>query len=340
MSTRRPPSRLVLVLWACTVLLALPGGPAWGHEVRPAYLEIVPAGEGWRVRWRQPVTGDAALALRPVLSGGWLDAPATDVARTPGHLVREWAVPANAAPLPGQQLTIEGLERTITDTLVRVQLHDGTVVTRLLKPEAPSMRIAGGAPGTPAVAAYFQLGVEHILWGIDHLLFVLGLLLLVRGRALLLATLTAFTAAHSVTLGLAALGLVQVPVPLVEATIALSILFVAVEAVKLRRGQPGLSSRRPWAVAAAFGLLHGLGFASALAEVGLPRDAALPALLLFNLGVEAGQLAFVAAVLALAGLLRRCAVTAAGRARWVAPYAIGTLAGFWFVERSLEVFNA
>ncbi len=326
--------------WRClrAVLLLLFASTAGAHEIRPAYLEVMPTQSGWQVLWKQPVVGDTAVALQPVFSGGWLDNSPVELSRTPTHLVKQWRVAAGQTALEGQTITITGLERTITDTLVRIRLSDGSDITRLLKPDAPSMLVEAGR-GAPAVAAYLVLGIEHILLGIDHLLFVLGLLLLVRKRARLLWTLTAFTLAHSITLALSALQIVQVSVPLIEAAIALSILFVAVEVVNLWRGDAGLASRWPWGVAFAFGLLHGFGFASALGEVGLPKDAVLPALLLFNLGVEIGQLAFVAAVLALYSALRRIVPGLLERGRWLAPYAIGGLAGFWCIERSVAAFT-
>ena len=322
--------------WLLGAALALLAQVVAAHEVRPAYLEITPEGVGWKVLWKQPLAGDVALDLQPVFSGGWLQTAPVELSRTPTHLVKRWRVPAEAAVLPGQTITIAGLEQTITDTLVRIRLADGTEITRLLKPMAPSMQVEA-ARGVPEVTAYLVLGIQHILLGVDHLLFVLGLLLLVQGRARLVWTLTAFTLAHSLTLALSALQVVRVPVPLVEAAIALSIVFVAVEVVHLWRGWPGLSSRWPWAVAFAFGLLHGFGFAGALGDIGLPQGAVLPALLLFNAGVEVGQLLFVAALLAVYFVLRRSSAASLGRLNWFAPYAIGGLASFWFIERSITV---
>jgi hypothetical protein len=181
---------------------------------------------------------------------------------------------------------------------------------------------------------YLGLGIEHILLGIDHLLFVLGLLLIVRGAWMLIKTITAFTLAHSITLALATLGFVEVPSPPVDAAIALSIMFLAAEILRARQGRPGLAARAPWVVAFAFGLLHGLGFAGALSQLGLPPREIPLALLFFNVGVEIGQLMFVAAFLGLAWALRQL------RVRWPHPaallpgYAIGTLAAFWFIERT------
>jgi hydrogenase/urease accessory protein HupE len=326
--------------WRClwVVLLIMFAGTAGAHEIRPAYLEVMPSQSGWQVLWKQPVVGDTAVALQPVFSGGWLDNSPAELSRMPTHLVKQWRVTAAQAPLEGQTITIVGLERTITDTLVHIRLSDGNDITRLLTPDKPSMLVETGR-GPPALAAYLVMGMKHTLLGFDHLLFVLGLLLLVRKRSRLLWTLTAFTLAHSITLALSALQIVQVSVTLIEAAIALSILFVAVEVVNLWRGEAGLASRWPWGVAFAFGLLHGFGFASAFGEVGLPKAAVLPALLLFNLGVEIGQLAFVAAVLSVYSALRRRSPALLERGCWLAPYAIGGLAGCWCIERIIVAFT-
>ncbi len=178
-----------------------------------------------------------------------------------------------------------------------------------------------------------MLGVEHILGGVDHLLFVLALLLIVRGGRRILFTITAFTAAHSITLVAATLGWVRVPGPPVEAMIALSIVFVAAEIIHGLRGRLGLTARAPWVVAFSFGLLHGFGFAGALAEVGLPQQAIPVALLTFNIGVEIGQLIFVALVLAVRAFIARLALPSAAWLPYAVPYAIGSVAMFWVIER-------
>jgi hydrogenase/urease accessory protein HupE len=228
-----------------------------------------------------------------------------------------------------------GLQLTITDVLVRLQMRDGTVSTTLVRPSRPWIEIAA-TPGLLAVTgAYVSHGIEHIFFGFDHLLFVLALILIVRDVRMLLLTVTAFTVAHSITLSLAVLGVVHIPGPPVEACIALSILLVASEIVRLQHGAPTLTATRPWVVAFAFGLLHGLGFASALIDIGLPeRDIPL-ALFSFNLGVELGQLAFIAVVLAVMrfSLLLPLPIPDGPRLRTAASYAIGSVAAFWFIER-------
>jgi HupE / UreJ protein len=201
--------------------------------------------------------------------------------------------------------------------------------------EVPLAALQAGSGSLSDMARrYVALGIEHILLGVDHLLFVFGLLLIVRGRWMLVKTITAFTLAHSVTLALATLGIVAVPARPVDAAIALSIVFLAAEILHIRQGRPGLAARKPWLVAFAFGLLHGLGFAGALTQLGLPQSEIPLALLFFNVGVEIGQLMFVATLLALAWALRQLQVR---WPRWAEPlpaYAIGTVAGFWFIERT------
>lgn len=245
--------------------------------------------------------------------------------------------------LAGQTIAIEGLSRTSTDVLVRIEILGGATQTERLSPTKATFVIQA-VPGSLEVAAtYLRFGIEHILFGFDHLLFVLALVILVRGWRRVALTVTAFTGAHSITLVAATLGLVNLPGPPVEAAIALSIVLIAVEILNVRRGMPSLTARWPWFVAFCFGLLHGLGFAGALAEVGLPHHAIAIALLFFNLGVEVGQLAFVTAVLAAGALFRRAIalrIEPAGVRRMVnwldvtVAYAIGALAAYWLIERT------
>jgi hydrogenase/urease accessory protein HupE len=253
-----------------------------------------------------------------------------------GAEIKRWKISTGPRGLDGWEVTVHGLQSTMTDVLVRIALADGRVVSRLLRPDAPSFVFGQEAAGPPA-GGYFVLGVEHILFGIDHLLFVLALVLIVRGVGLLVKTITAFTIAHSITLALATLGFAKVPSGPVEAIIALSIVFVAAEIVRSHRGQRGLTAQAPWLVAGLFGLLHGFGFAGALAEVGLPQNDIPLALLFFNLGVEAGQLAFVGAVLAVIAVGQRIHLPAPPWAKLATPYAIGSVAMFWVIQR-LSIF--
>jgi len=251
-------------------------------------------------------------------------------------LTERWAV-RRTGGMTGSTIHIAGLSATMTDVLVRVERLDGTTQVTRLTPSAPSFVVEAAPRAMQVAATYLKLGVEHILGGIDHLLFVLALLILVKGRRRLIWTVTAFTVAHSLTLAAATLGFVHVPGPPVEAAIALSIVFVAAEIIRSRQGEAGLTERYPWVVAFTFGLLHGLGFASALNQIGLPQSAIPVALLFFNVGVEIGQLLFIAAVLIVVALarqvIRRVPVTGPAWAWRVPPYAIGSVAAFWVIQR-------
>jgi hydrogenase/urease accessory protein HupE len=334
--------RWILLLILFAQAFAAPAASA--HEVRPAFLQIVETSPSrFTVTWKQPVAGELALRLAPDLSNGWLREPPQDEFTTAAFRIRTWRVAAGAAdPLAGQTLRVAGLERSITDVLVSVERADGRRFETILKPDHPSAEISFARTAGLAVAAYFRLGVEHILTGIDHLMFVLGLLLLVGIRWRLIKAITAFTVAHSLTLAASALGLVAPPAAVIEALVALSIVFVAVELANSWRGHSGLTARHPWLIAFTFGLLHGFAFAGALAEVGLPKDAIPQALLLFNLGVEAGQLLFVAAavlvILALRPIRARLPRALAELAPRLPPYAIGAFAAFWFLERTAAAF--
>ena len=317
------------------LVLAFAGisGVATAHEVRPAYLELreSPAGE-LDVLWKTPMVGEMRLALAPVLSGASEELTPMATRHTGSAAVQTWKLRL-LEPLRGRTLHVDGLTSTMTDALVRIEYADGSTWVARLTPQAPELTIPE-EPGSGAVAAtYLGLGVEHILLGIDHLLFVLALLLIARGTKRLVLTVTAFTVAHSITLALATLGFVQMPSSPVEAVIALSIVFVAAEVIHARRGIEGLTARAPWIVAFTFGLLHGFGFAGALAEIGLPQGQIPLALFFFNVGVEVGQLLFVAAVLAVIALVRRVRLDLPRWTELVTPYAIGSVAMFWVIQR-------
>ena len=309
------------------------GGHTFAHEVRPAYLELREMAPGnFDVLFKTPMRGDARLALDVSFSGRVEQTSPVASRVSDSAMIQTWRLSA-IEPLAGQEVGINGLSSTMTDALVRVQFADGREWIERLTPGAPRAFIPAGQSGWSVAAAYLQLGVEHILLGIDHLLFVLALILLSSNTRQLVLAITAFTVAHSVTLAAATLGLVNVPPPPVEAAIALSIAFVALEIVRAREGEPGIAARAPWVVAFAFGLLHGFGFAGALSEVGLPAGHIPAALLFFNFGVEIGQLLFIAMVLSLTALFR---LARNPLPRWatVAPaYLIGSLAMFWVIER-------
>ncbi len=329
----RCPQRAVL-LWLALFLQPV----AQAHEVRPAYLELKETAPGqFSVLWRTPVLSGMRLPVVLKLPDEARNLQDPVVQELTDSLIERRWVEAGPNGFAGKRIEFPGLQLTITDVLVRFEMLDGTKGATIVRPSQPRIEMAAMRTRWNVAGTYLRLGIEHIWGGIDHLLFVLALLLLVRGWGRVVATITAFTVAHSLTLAAATLGFVHVPQKPVEATIALSIVCVAAEIVHGRQGKAGLTARRPWLIAFAFGLLHGLGFAGALNEVGLPQNAIPVALLFFNLGVEVGQLLFIAAVLMVVGLgrklARRFAVSSPAWAWRVPPYAIGGVAAFWLIQR-------
>ena len=318
-------------LWFLLAVLVCTG-TALAHEMRPAYLDVVEESSGnYAVVWKVPSQGEMSLSMTPVFPAGCEQIRPARVVQSGGSVVQHLSVSCPSS-LIGASILIDGLSATMTDVIVRFEHADGVQQTVLLKPSDPSFTVSESPTWRDVAASYMGLGVEHILFGIDHLLFVFALLLLVRGGWLLVKTITAFTIAHSITLAAATLDLVQVPQAPVEAVIALSILFLAVELAKRHEGKPGLTETYPWIVAFTFGLLHGFGFAGALGDIGLPQDEIPLALLFFNVGVEAGQLAFIGGVVLLGFLVRR--VTDFPQwATQVAAYSVGSLAAYWLVQR-------
>src|SRR3979411_1405182 len=330
------------------MLLALLVQPAVSDEIRPGYLEMRQTSPvTYNLLFKIPARGeDLRLAIYVKLPEGTQDVGLPRASFSDGAYVERRSIRRDGG-LAGQAVSIVGLSATSTDVLVRIESLEGAIQTERLSPTKTSFVIQA-VPGSGEVAAtYLRLGVEHILFGFDHLLFVLALVIRVRGWGRVAITVTAFTIAHSITLAAATLGFVKVPGPLIEAAIALSIMLVAVEILNARHGKPSLTARLPWLVAFSFGLLHGFGFAGALAEVGLPQHAIPVALLFFNLGVEVGQLAFVASVLQVGGLFRTALALrlkpaliqrAVNRLDVIAAYAIGTVAAFWLIERTSAFF--
>jgi hydrogenase/urease accessory protein HupE len=307
---------------------------ASAHEIRPAYLELRQTGaDTYDVLWKVPARGDnMRLGIYVEFPSGTTNVTTPRTLFANDASTERWIV-KRAGGLTGDKIYVTGLEATMTDVLVRVEnLDDTTQVTRVT-PSSPSFVVAATPSALEVTRTYLVLGVEHILFGIDHLLFVLALLILVKGWRKLVGTITAFTIAHSITLAAATLGFVHVPGKPVEATIALSIVFVACEIVHRCQGRSGLTETWPWVIAFSFGLLHGLGFASALREVGLPQNAIPLALLFFNIGVEVGQLLFISVVLAVVALVRRIQIQVPRCAELIPPYAIGSIAMFWVIQR-------
>jgi len=329
----RKPSLLLVA-----VALLAAAVPARADEFKPGYLQLLQVDdETYDVLWKIPAIDESTtLKVRPRFPEGTEALMPVRSTFSRGITVQRWRIRVPEG-LDGKAVFFSQLSETRIDVLARLVHLDGTVQLERILPVNPSF-VGRPSPGPlEVVRTYTILGIEHILSGFDHLLFVLALVLLVQGTQRLLVTITAFTAAHSLTLAGATLGWVQVPGPPVEASIALSIVFVASEIVHARQGRYSVTQRYPWVVAFTFGLLHGFGFAGALAEVGLPQSSIPVALLFFNVGVEIGQLLFVGAVLTMIAVgLRAGERLRLPQPAWlwrIAPYAIGGLASFWLVER-------
>jgi len=316
------------------IIAGLFGSSACADDSQPGYLELKETtANRYSVVWRNPKLTNQQGKLSLQLPAGVKNLTNPVLRELPGATVERRLIETDAQGLIGKRIEIDGLQASNTDVLVRIEFANGASSTALLKPAQPWLIVKGPRSAGQVVWDFTVLGFEHILAGFDHLLFVLALLLIVSGTRRLLMTITAFTIAHSITLAAATLGVVWVPGPPVEATIALSILFLASELVKVNRGQPSLTATRPWLVAFTFGLLHGLGFAGALADVGLPQHEIPLALLMFNVGVELGQVAFVAVVLAFVFVLRKLRIQWPAGSLQLPAYGIGAMAAFWFIER-------
>lgn len=311
--------------------------PALAHQFAPALLELEElSAERARVSWKQPAVKVQGSQLRPVLPPECRGVGEPKIETQGTGLRATWEI-ACPGGLAGKSVGVEGIASSQADVLLRVTLRDGRALREVLKPETPSFRIEADSSRWGVFKDYAKLGIEHILLGWDHLLFVLALVLLVGWGRSLLWTITAFTAGHSVTLALASLGFVNVPQAPMEAAIALSIYFLAVELAGAKAGKKTLTQRAPWAVAGSFGLLHGLGFAGALAEVGLPKAEIPLSLFGFNAGIEIGQLAFVGVVLLAAAALKRLPLAWPKWSAALPAYGIGALAVFWFLQRALPL---
>ena len=330
-------TRIILV-WMAVLAGVLVVSSARAHEVRPAYLHIAQSdATHYRIVFKQPTLGEVAVRLVPHLSNGWLEAPPQDQYAASGFLIRTWQIDS-AGPLAGSTVGIEGLENTITDVLVSVELLDRTASQTLLRPEQPWMQIEA-ATGRARVPAFLMHGLRHIFSGVDHLLFVLGLVLIVRDRWMLIKAVSAFTLAHSITLASAVLAHVTLPGVLVESLIALSILVLGLEVMRAQRGETSLTLRYPWAVAFVFGLFHGMGFAGGLADLGMARYELAAALLMFNLGVEIGQLAFIALALLLWRALTRLQNVPQPLLLRASAYGVGIAGAYWTIRTSATLLG-
>src|SRR3984893_2359383 len=323
----------VILLYGLLAALLLPAQALSAHEVRPGFLELrESAANAFLMTWKVPALGEYRLGITPRLPESRPVIGEPTSVQAGGAFIEHARVNCDRG-LEGQTIAIDRLDATLTDGLVRIESVDGSVRSARLTPSSPSFIVPVQPGPLMVVRDYVGLGIEHILFGIDHLLFVLCLLLLVRGVRKLLTTITAFTLAHSMTLAAATLGVIRVPAAPVEPTIAVSIVFLASELLRGESGRSVVTRSYPWLVAFSFGLLHGLGFAGALAEVGLPQREIPLALFAFNVGVEVGQLAFVAAVLSLVCIARSVPLRLPDWAPLAAGYAIGSVAAFWVFAR-------
>lgn len=322
------------VVLAIALLLASFSG--LGHEMRPAYLTLKEQKDRViDISFRQPIVNQRFLDLEVGIDCEMLTAPVHE--KSTGSLTQTWQVRCDDG-LRRSTVAITGLNRTLTEVLVSVQYADGDTAQHVIKPDAPVLALAAREP--PLLPVYLALGIEHLLLGLDHVLFVIAMMVLVTDKWKLVQTITAFTVAHSITLVLSTLDLIRLPQGPVEAAIALSILYVAVEIT--REDRTSLTTRFPWSIAFVFGLLHGLGFAGVLREIGLPQGEAAWALLLFNVGIEIGQLMVITVALSSLLVARYVLAGIRSRASWslnpalarLAPaYVIGPVATFWVLQR-------
>ncbi|HRI20690.1 MAG TPA: HupE/UreJ family protein [Panacibacter sp.] len=310
----------------------------YDHDMRPALLQIKQTGTNeYEVLWKIPRRENEVIAIKPLFPS-WFVAQQKIPAIESGTGALYTFSATSTKDIHGMPISINGIEGTMVDVLVQLEFLNGEQYAAILRPDKKSMIVPASFTVLDTIKSYITLGINHILTGIDHLLFVLALLLITKGTRRLLITISAFTLAHSITLSLSALGYVGLPGPPVEAVIALSIVFLAWEIILDQKGVPTLTSRKPWVVAFTFGLLHGLGFASALAAVGLPQQHIPLALAFFNVGVELGQLMFVAVVLLIIKVLSM-------KKEWplilkkIPAYSIGSMAAFWLIERVVAFWN-
>jgi len=317
---------LAVLLWLCC-------GLAQAHPLAPALLQLREAGDG-RVEllWRASIL--QAVGVEPQLPADCARLEEPRIERDDrGAYTARWTVRCPGG-LTGRSLSVPQLDRAGINVILRVERADGSVAKTLLDATRPGYTVPPPEAVPAVFPAYLHLGMEHLLFGFDHVLFVTALVLLVLRLKPLLVTVTAFTLGHSITLGLAVLGFVHVDPGLTELGIALSILLLACELARPADRPPTLLARRPALMAVSFGLLHGLGFAGALSEVGLPQGEIPLALFAFNLGIELGQVLLVVVLLVLGLAWRRLPVVAQGPLpRLVPVYLIGALAAYWCLDR-------
>lgn len=322
------------------LLLLVAAATARAHEVRPGFLELRETAPGtYSLLWKRPAGGESPIFVVPIVPKDCRLATGSQQQLTPGAPIVRGTLLCPGS-VQGRTIEIDGLASTTVDVLVRVHHADGRLESHVLKPTGPTVTLGAPTTAWQRSFGYVRLGIEHILLGVDHLLFVLGLLLIVRGPWMLFKTVSSFTVAHSITLAIATLGYASAPLLPLNAAIALSILFLGPEIVRKRRGGTSLTLAHPWFVAFAFGLLHGFGFASGLTTMGLPQAEIPMALLLFNVGVEIGQVCFVGLILALERSFRTLEIRWPRFAQALPGYAVGSLGAFWTIQRTLVLVGA
>ena len=328
-------SKLIqLFITLMLLMAALLPGYSLAHELQPGTLEMRQiSAQSYELTWRAPNYFKKPHPARLALPAEWQTRGEVRVRQLPDAAIHQYILDIPAGKLDGNMIRFIGLENTITDVFARFIWLDGSETRIIARPSQPWIDVVAQRSAWQVAGDYTVLGVEHILSGFDHLTFVFALLLIIKGIRRLIITVTAFTLAHSITLAAATLGLLRLPGPPVEAVIALSILFLASELLKVNRGKTSMTAQSPWLVAFVFGLLHGFGFAGALTDIGLPQHEVVLALLMFNVGVELGQLFFIGVMLALGRMIKLI------RYQWPAwliqlpAYGIGGLASFWLIER-------
>jgi hypothetical protein len=326
-------------IYLVVLLLLAAVKPHYGHDIRPAYLEInyVTDSEELSVLWKTSLFGNPNVELQPEISNISLALDQAQVKISDNAKIYQWHMDSPGVPIKGQTLTIVGLNLTSTDVMVKV-IIDGREELILLKPEANELTIGEQQKRGKAILRYTRLGIEHIMLGIDHLLFVLGLLLLSRTKWQLIKTITSFTLGHSISLALATLGILTIPEKPLSAVIALSIVFLAWELIRSEKGIESLTIRNPWVVSFLFGIIHGIGFAGGLVQLGLPKADIPLALLFFNVGVEIGQVCFILVVLSALFSMKKLEFTLPKRAVLLPMYTIGAFASYWFLGRFFAIF--
>ena len=321
------------------LISALFAGQAIAHESQPGLLELKQLGPArYEVIWRAPIYYGKPHPASLALPGNWKAVSQPTVRQLPDSALHRQVVDVDGGTINGSVIRFPGLEATITDVFVRVTRLDGSEASLVVRPTQPVAVLRGERSWVESSSEYIMLGFNHILMGIDHLLFVLGLLIIVKSRRMLIKTITAFTVAHSITLAIATLGYANVPAPPLNAAIALSILFLGPEIARVWRGETSFTIRHPWVVAFGFGLLHGFGFASGLSTVGMPKAEIPLALLMFNIGVEIGQLLFVLLMLLIYRALKILAFHWPHWVEFLPGYVIGSLGAFWTFQRTVMMF--